>query len=129
MYESGENYLETILLLKRKKGNVRSIDVARELGFSKPSVSRAVGLLKEDGFIETDKDGMILLTKDGLAMAERIYDRHQVLTEFLMNTAMVSKETAEKDACKIEHILSEETYQGIKKFGKEKFYAAKETSL
>lgn len=129
MYESGENYLETILLLKKKKGNVRSIDVARELGFSKPSVSRAVGLLKEDGFIETDKDGMILLTKDGLAMAERIYDRHQVLTEFLMNTAMVSKETAEKDACKIEHILSEETYQGIKKFGKEKFYAAKETSL
>lgn len=129
MYESGENYLETILLLKKKKGNVRSIDVARELGFSKPSVSRAVGLLKEDGFIETDKDGMILLTKDGLAMAERIYDRHQVLTKFLMNTAMVSKETAEKDACKIEHILSEETYQGIKKFGKEKFYAAKETSL
>lgn len=129
MYESGENYLETILLLKRKNGNVRSIDVARELGFSKPSVSRAVGLLKEDGFIETDKDGRILLTKDGLAMAERIYDRHQVLTEFLMNTAMVSKETAEKDACKIEHILSEETYQGIKKFGKENFYAAKETSL
>lgn len=115
MYESGENYLETILLLRKKKGNVRSIDIARELNFSKPSVSRAVGLLKEEGYIEMEKDGRILLTGKGQALAERIYDRHETLTEFLMKTAMVSKEVAEKDACRMEHILSEETYQGIKK--------------
>ncbi len=116
MYESGENYLETILILNKRNGSVRSIDIARELEFSKPSVSRAVGILKEDGLIIIDDNGYIELTEEGKKKAESVYDRHQQLTVFLMETAGVSHERAEEDACRIEHIISEETYQGIKKF-------------
>jgi len=116
MYESGENYLETILMLKQRNGFVRSIDIARELDYSKPSVSRAVGLLKESEYITIDSNGYIELTKTGLNIAETIYERHRILTSFLCKTAGVSIEIAEEDACKIEHILSNDTFKGIKKF-------------
>jgi Mn-dependent DtxR family transcriptional regulator len=116
MYESGENYLETILVLSKRNSEVRSIDIARELEFSKPSVSRAVGILKEQGLIIIDNDGFITLTAAGRQKAESVYDRHLQLTLFLIETAGVSPERAEEDACRIEHIISEETYQGIKKF-------------
>jgi len=118
MYESGENYLETILVLSKRKGNVRSIDIARELGFSKPSVSRAVGILKDEKYIVVDDMGFITLTEHGCILANKIYERHQTLTAFLIKVAGVSSEIAEEDACKIEHIISEETFLGIKKFMK-----------
>lgn len=116
MYESGENYLETILILKRKNSVVRSVDIARELDYSKPSVSRAVGILKDAGYITMDVSGYIELTDMGMETAEAIYERHRTLTAFLQETAGVSKEIAEEDACKIEHIISAETFAGIKKF-------------
>lgn len=116
MYESGENYLETILRIKEEKGSVRSIDIARALNFSKPSVSRAVSLLKKDAYIEVETTGEIKLTEKGREKAEAIYERHQLLTEFLMKTAEVTKEIAEQDACRIEHIISEEVMKGIKKY-------------
>jgi len=116
MYESGENYLETILMLKNRNGSVRSIDIARELGFSKPSVSRAVGLLKQSEYITIDDNGLISLTEAGNEQARRIYERHTTLTEFFMKTAGVSREIAEEDACRAEHIISNETFEGIKKF-------------
>lgn len=118
MYESGENYLETILMLKQKNGTVRSIDIARELEFSKPSVSRAVGLLKEDGYIQVDKSGEIQLTEEGMERANAIYDRHKLLTAFLVRTAGVPQELAEKDACRMEHIISPEVVAGIRAFMK-----------
>lgn len=118
MYESGENYLETILILSKRNGNVRSIDIAKELNFSKPSVSRAMGLLKESDHIDVDDTGLIKLTEKGRQMAEKIYEKHKVLTAFLMRTADVSEEIAEEDACKIEHILSDRTFNGIKEFMK-----------
>lgn len=116
MYESGENYLETILVLSKRGGIVRSIDIAKELNFSKPSISRAVGILREDGYISIDEDGNIKLTKKGKDKADQIYERHQILTTFLMTTAQVSSDIAEEDACKMEHVISEETFQGIKEF-------------
>lgn len=116
MYESGENYLETILLLSKKNDRVRSIDVARELNFSKPSVSRAMGILKDSGHIEVGEDGGIVLTKLGLEKANSVLERHQILTEFLMKTTGVSEEIAEKDACRMEHIVSEEVFRGVKEF-------------
>lgn len=116
MYESGENYLETILVLSKKNSAVRSIDIARELNFSKPSVSRAMGLLRESGHIEVDGHGNIVLTKLGLEKASSVLERHQILTQFLQNTTGVSKEIAENDACKMEHIISEEVFHGIKEF-------------
>ncbi len=116
MYESGENYLETILVLGKRTGMVRSIDIAREMDFSKPSVSRAVGILKEEGYITIDKDGSILLTEAGKYKAESVYERHRLLTTFLMKTAGVTAEIAEEDACRMEHIISEETFAGIKTF-------------
>lgn len=118
MYESGEMYLETILVLKNRIGNVRSIDIARELDFSKPSVSRAVGILKDNDYIEVDDDGFIELTHDGKVKAESIYERHNRLTAFLSDIIGITKETAEADACKIEHIISDETFSGIKKYMK-----------
>lgn len=116
MYESGENYLETILVLTRRLGQVRSIDIAKELEYSKPSVSRAVGLLKESGYIDLDEKGFIYLTDTGKAKAETIYERHQVLSEFFIKVAGVSAEIAQEDACKIEHSISDETFQGLKNY-------------
>lgn len=116
MYESRENYLETILILKNETGNVRSIDIARRLDFSKPSVSRAVAILKEDKYIEIDENGYITLTNKGEEKAKSIYERHKLLTKFFVKTAKVDEKIAEQDACKIEHIISDETFQGIKNF-------------
>ncbi|EJE7235026.1 metal-dependent transcriptional regulator [Clostridium sporogenes] len=118
MYESRENYLETILILENKNGSVRSIDIAKALDFSKPSVSHAVGLLKKSGHINIDSKGYINLTNIGRKKAESIYERHQILTEFFVEAAKVSEEIAEKDACKVEHVISDETFQGIKEFMK-----------
>ena len=110
LYESGENYLETILILKNKNGHVRSIDIARTLSFSKPSISRAMSLLKEGGYINIDGDGFIELTDSGLQIAKKIYRRHTMLTEWL--TAIgVNPETASQDACRMEHVISQETFE------------------
>lgn len=114
LHESGEMYLETILILKNRFGYVRSIDIANEMTVSKPSVSRAVGLLKDNGYITFDPNGMILLTDTGRFVAEKIYERHNILSQFLAALG-VSDETAARDACKIEHIISDETFDIIKK--------------
>jgi len=120
MHASGENYLETILILKREKGYVRSIDIATKMEFSKPSVSRAVGLLRENGYITMDpKDGFIELTEKGQEVAERMYERHDLISRWLMALG-VSAETALEDACRIEHDLSEETFEKIKLHIREK---------
>lgn len=113
IYESGEMYLETILVLKNRTGEVRSIDIAREMNLSKPSVSRAVGILKKEQFIEIDKDGYITLTESGAAVAETIYERHCVLTKCLVMLG-VDEQTASEDACKIEHHISDITFAKIK---------------
>lgn len=115
--ESGEMYLETILVLRNKIGVVRSIDVANETGYSKPSVSRAMGILKDSGFIVIDKEGAILLTESGEELAKRIYERHIILTDFFVKLG-VNPEVASEDACKIEHDISEETFNKIKEFAK-----------
>ncbi|MCI8521119.1 MAG: metal-dependent transcriptional regulator [Clostridia bacterium] len=114
LHESGEMYLETILVLKNRFGYVRSIDIANELGVSKPSVSRAVALLKDNGYITFDPNGMILLTDSGKNVAEKIYERHNILSQFLAKLG-VNETTAAHDACKIEHIISDETFDIIKK--------------
>lgn len=113
LQESGEMYLETILVLKKRFGYVRSIDIARELGVSKPSVSRAVSLLRENDYVTFDPNGMILLTDKGRGVAEKIYERHNVLSRCLEGLG-VAKETAAADACRIEHVISEETFSKIK---------------
>lgn len=113
IYESGENYLETILILKNKGKDVRSIDIVREMNLSKPSVSRAMSILKQDGFIVIDGDGYITLTKDGSEIAERIYERHQVLTKWLVNIG-VDEQTAAEDACKLEHDISALSFEKLK---------------
>lgn len=113
--ESGENYLETILMLEQKNGTVRSIDIANELEFSKPSVSRAMSILRTAGYITMDKNNLILLTEEGRKRAEAVYDRHCTLTRFL-EALGVSAENAAADACRIEHIISEETFDKIKGF-------------
>ena len=114
--ESGENYLETILILQNKLGTVRSVDVASELGYSKPSISRAMGILKNADYIEIASDGGILLTETGKKLANEILERHKIITEFLVKSLGVSKELADKDACRIEHIISEETFEKMKEF-------------
>ena len=114
LQESGEMYLETIHILSKTKSAVRSIDIGEYMGYSKPSVSRAVGLLKSGGFINVDKDGHITLTDSGLAVAEKIYDRHEVLTRILTSLG-VSEETAAEDACRIEHVISDESFEAMKK--------------
>ena len=119
LYESGENYLETILVLKSKGGDVRSIDIVREMNLSKPSVSRAVGILKNGGFIEVDKDGFITLTDAGNEIAERIYERHKVLTDWLIGIG-VDEKTAAEDACKLEHDISETSFEKLKEHIREK---------
>ncbi|MBE6647970.1 MAG: metal-dependent transcriptional regulator [Ruminococcaceae bacterium] len=112
--ESGEMYLEYILLLQQSMENVRAIDIVNMSGYSKPSISRALGLLKNKDLITVDKNGHITLTESGESKAKKIYERHQILHEFLMKIG-VSEETADKDACKIEHIVSDETIEAIKK--------------
>lgn len=118
--ESGENYLETILLLYKKNGSVRSIDIANELNFSKPSVSRAMSILKNAGLIVMDNDGHINLTDEGKEKAESIYERHKTITNFLIATLKIDSELAEKDACRIEHVISQETFEEMKNFIKAK---------
>lgn len=113
LQESGENYLETVLILQSKGKNVRSIDIANELGYSKPSVSRAVGILKSNGYIIVDEGGYITLTQQGKALAETMYERHRLLSRFFMELG-VQEETAVADACRIEHIISQETFDRIK---------------
>lgn len=111
--ESAENYLETILMLGKRKGNVRSIDIATALSFSKPSVSVAMKNLRENGYILMDKDGYIALTEKGHEIAETIYERHTLLSSFLMYLG-VSRETATQDACRIEHVISPESFEALK---------------
>ncbi len=113
--ESAENYLEAILVLKSKKGNVRSIDVAHELMVSKPSVSVAMKHFREDGYIIVGSDGNISLTDKGLAVAERVYARHQIITKALMSIG-VDEITAKEDACKIEHDISDKTFEKLKEY-------------
>ena len=113
--ESGEMYLETIHVLYKKNGHVRSVDVSEHMGYSKPSVSRAVGLLKNGGYIEVDRDGYITLTASGLELAEKIYERHTVLTNFLVSLG-VNPQVAAEDACKLEHAISDESLSAIKAF-------------
>ena len=115
LQESGEMYLETILILTQKSRNVRSIDVCEYMGFSKPSVSRAIGLLKNGGYVEVDSDGFLSLTDLGREVALKVYDRHKVLTEFLVSLG-VDEEIASNDACKIEHCISDESLAAVKKF-------------
>ena len=117
MLESGENYLETILILNEKNnGKVKSIDLAKELNFSKPSVSRAVSILKNEGYIKVESSGYLILTEAGMAKAQMIYDRHKTLTKLFSKIANVTPEVAEKDACRIEHVISNETFYGLKTF-------------
>ena len=111
--ESGEMYLETILILSRKSGTVRSVDISEYMGYSKPSVSRAVGLLKTDGYINVDGGGYITLTESGNKIAEKIYERHTVLAEALKMLG-VTEPAATADACKIEHDISDESFECIK---------------
>ncbi len=120
LLESGENYLETILILSKRNGCVRSIDIATEMNFTKASVSRAMSILKRDNYIIMNADGSIVLTKEGLKKASAVYDRHVHLTRFINEVLGVPKETAEKDACRIEHIISPETMEGFKRLLKEK---------
>lgn len=114
LHESAEMYLEAIYQLQRRRGSVRSVDVAEFMGYSKPSVSRAVGLLKQGGYLLMDKDGTLTLTDTGFALAEKIYERHEILTNLLVRLG-VSPETAAEDACKMEHVISDETFEAMKK--------------
>lgn len=116
LYESGENYLETILLLKKKIGFVRSIDIANELDYTKASISRAMAILKKNDYIEIDPDGQIILTDKGEKKAKEIYDRHLIISTFLKNVLGISEETADNDACRIEHVISMETFNKIKEY-------------
>lgn len=113
LQESGEMYLETIYVLS-KNGVVRSLDVAEYMGFSKPSVSRAVGLLKQGGYLIMDRDGSLTLTEEGLGVAKKIYERHTLLSDFLVRLG-VDERTAAEDACKIEHDISDESFAAIKR--------------
>lgn len=114
LQESGEMYIESIYILNKKIGNVRSIDVCEYLGYSKPSVSRAMSLLKNGGFVLTDENGYLTLTEAGLEVAEKMYQRHIILSQMLMRLG-VSEKTAVQDACKIEHDISDESFNAIKK--------------
>ena len=113
LMESGEMYLETILVLSQQKNAVRSIDVAEHMSFSKPSVSRAVGLLKDGGYLTVDGLGHLTLTESGREVAERIYERHRILSEILMRLG-VDEKTATDDACKMEHYISDTSFSAIK---------------
>jgi Mn-dependent DtxR family transcriptional regulator len=114
LQESGEMYLETILVLSKTNSCVRSIDVGEYMGYSKPSVSRAIGLLKSGGYVDVDSQGHLSLTESGREVAEKTYERHELLTRFFIHIG-VNKETASQDACKIEHVISDTTFEAIKK--------------
>ena len=113
LHQSGEDYLEAIFVLRERNGMVHSIDVAQHLGYSKPSVSRAVSLLRGEGYLTMEKDGRLELTPAGVDVARSIFERHSFLKQWLVNLG-VSAETAEEDACKIEHNISDETFQCLK---------------
>lgn len=113
IHESAENYLETILVLQKRNGYVRSIDIATELNFSKPSISNAMKQLSSKGYIQMDESRLITLTEKGRQVAEQIYERHQLISEFLEMLG-VDSQTAAEDACKIEHVLSKETFEKFK---------------
>ena len=115
IHESGEMYLESIYQLQKQNGSVRSVDISAFMGYSKPSVSRAVGLLRAGGYITVDKSGIITLTDTGMAVARTIYERHTLLSNLLQRLG-VSPETAARDACKLEHAISDESFQAIKNY-------------
>ena len=115
MQESGEMYLETILILREKNKNVRAIDVAEDMGFSKPSVSRGLSILKEEKCISVDEKGFITLTRKGSQIAKKIYERHVVLSDMLVALG-VDKKTALEDACRVEHVISDKSFAAIKKY-------------
>lgn len=115
VHESGEMYLEAILVLSQKNGYVRSIDVSEYLGYSKPSVSRAMGILRNAEYIRVEKDGNILLTDSGREIAEKIFERHTILSRLLVRLG-VSEETATADACKMEHAISDESFEAVKRY-------------
>ena len=117
IHESGEMYLENIYVLSQQMSGVRSIDIVNHTGYSKPSISRAIVLLKDEGLILVDKKGYITLTEPGETRAKKIYERHEMLTEFFISIG-VSEETASADACKIEHVISDETIEAIKNHAK-----------
>ena len=119
VHESGEMYLEAIHVLTKKNGHVRSIDVSEYLGYSKPSVSRAMGILRSGGYITVEKDGSISLTEAGQEIAEKIYARHTLLTKLLIHIG-VSEETAAEDACKLEHAISDESFEALKRYAADK---------
>ena len=114
LHESAEMYLETIYQLSRDRATVRSIDVAESMGYSKPSISRAVGLLKQGGYLVMEKDGALTLTESGLEIAKKVYERHTILTNVLIRLG-VSPEVAAEDACKMEHVVSDETFKAMKR--------------
>lgn len=113
IHASGEDYLEAVLILQKKQGMVRSVDLARHMGFSKPSISHAVGILKNGGFLTVDEDGFLHLTAIGHEVAGKIYERHRFFTEQLI-AAGVDQETAEQDACRIEHAISDTSFRKLK---------------
>lgn len=115
LQESGEMYLETIYVLTKKSGEVRSIDVCERMGYSKPSVSRAVGLLRNGGYITVSKEGYISLTDEGKTVAEKIFNRHTVITKMLKALG-VDDQTAAEDACRIEHVISDTTFEALRKY-------------
>lgn len=117
--ESSEDYLEAMLMMQERNGYVRSIDIANELNVTKPSVSYATKRLRQNGYITMDKDGLITLTESGMAIASRVYERHKTLSSFFMRLG-VDEETALEDACKVEHDLSETTYEAIKRHARER---------
>lgn len=117
LHASGEDYLEAILILQKQMGEsaVRSVDLARHMGFSKPSISHAVGVLRDGGFLTVDKDGFLHLTEEGHEIAEKIYERHQFFTEQLIAVG-VNETTAEEDACRIEHAISDESFRKLQRY-------------
>ena len=118
IHESAEDYLETVLMLKEQKGQVRSIDIVNEMGYSKPSISVAMKHLRENGYITMDEDGYITLTEPGMEIARHIYTKHKLLTKFLVSLG-VGEKTAADDACKIEHDISDETFEKLKEHAKQ----------
>ena len=119
LQESGEMYLETIYILSKQHRCVRSIDVGEYMGYSKPSVSRAIGILKNGGYVSVDREGCLSLTDSGLEIAQKIYERHTMMTDFFVRLGVCAK-TAAEDACKIEHDISDETFEAIKRHIKDK---------